>query len=46
LSVYGGSDFNNKVNIIGVKCTIKLGKGYLDKELEKLQKRLETLENN
>lgn len=44
-SIYGGCDFNNKVNIIGAKLTIKIGKSYIDKKIEQLEKRLNLLES-
>lgn len=45
-SVYGGYDFNNDVNIVGGKVVVKIGKSYVEKEMEKLNKRLDALENS
>ncbi len=42
-SVYYNRDFNNSVNEVGVKVTIKLGKSYLERQIEDLQRQLNAL---
>lgn len=44
-SFYYIYDTNNQINTIGAKCTIRLGKSYIEKKLEELEKRLEKNEN-
>lgn len=39
-SLYAIYDFNNNMNTVGFKCTIKTGKSYLEKRIEELEKRL------
>ena len=43
-SIYYNRDFNNNVNEIGAKLTLKLGSSYEERELEKTNKRLNTIE--
>jgi len=44
-SIYNGYDFNNQINITGVKVTIKFGTSYEEREITKLQQRIEALED-
>lgn len=39
-SIYAGNDFNNNVQIYGVKCTIKFGRSYEERRLDELEKKL------
>lgn len=43
-SVYAGQDVNNRASIVGAKVVFKLGSSYEQRELEKLQTRLDKLE--
>jgi len=43
-SVYAGQDVNNRASIVGAKVVFKLGSSYEQRELEKLNARLEKLE--
>ncbi len=44
-ATYYNRDLNNKSNEVGIKCTIKLGKDYLDRKLEELERRVEEQES-
>lgn len=39
-------DAYNDIGTVGLKYTIKLGKSYIDKKIEELEKRIEELEND
>lgn len=43
-SLYYIKDFNNKINTIGAKMTIKLGKSYTDRKLRELEEKLSQLQ--
>lgn len=43
-SVYAGQDVNNRASIVGAKVVFKLGSSYEQRELEKLNARLDKLE--
>jgi hypothetical protein len=45
-SIYGGHDFNNDINIVGAKCTIKFGKSYEEKRLDELEEKLKVMTEN
>jgi len=44
-SVYSGYDTNNKVAVFGAKLTIKFGTSYEEREIAKIKKQLEALQN-
>ena len=39
-NIYYNSDFNNQIDEVGVKITIKLGKSYEERKIEELEKKL------
>ena len=45
-SIFHSYDFNNKINETGFKITIKLGKSYIDTELEKIQQELKAIKRS
>lgn len=45
-AIYAGKDFNNDVNIIGAKVTVKLGRSYYEKKIDELEARLNKQEEN
>ena len=40
LAIYGIYDFNNQISTVGAKCTIKIGKSYLEKKIEELERKI------
>jgi hypothetical protein len=42
--IYYNRDFNNESNEVGIRITIKLGKSYEQKEMEKLNAKIEKIE--
>lgn len=44
-SIYAGRDINNDVNIYGVKVTVKFGKSYEERELEKIKEEIRKIKS-
>ena len=42
-SVYAGRDFNNNVNIIGAKVTVKIGRSYYEKKIDALEAKVNSM---
>ena len=42
-SVYAGRDFNNNINIIGAKVTVKIGRSYYEKKIDALEAKVNNM---
>jgi hypothetical protein len=42
-SIYAGRDFNNDVNIIGAKVTVKIGRSYYEKKIDALEAKINSM---